>query len=36
MYNNHDDVNIVNFLISAGSNLNYQNSNGYTALMIGN
>ena len=26
---------IVNLLISTGININYQNSNGYTALMMG-
>jgi len=35
MYNNQNNINITNLLISAGSNLNYQNKNGYSALMIG-
>jgi ankyrin repeat protein len=35
MYNNQNNVNITNLLISSGSNLNYQNKNGYSALMIG-
>ena len=35
MYNRQTNINITNLLISAGSNLNYQNKNGYTALIIG-
>ena len=35
MYNNNDNVMIANLLISSGSNLNYQNDNGYTALIVG-
>ncbi len=35
IYNNHDSISIENLLVSSGSNLNYQNVNGYTALMVG-
>jgi ankyrin repeat protein len=35
IYNNHDSISIANLLVSSGSNLNYQNVNGYTALMVG-
>ena len=34
-YGRRDSLNITNTLISAGVDLNYQNSNGYTALIIG-
>jgi hypothetical protein len=34
-YGRRDSLNITNTLISAGEDLNYQNSNGYTALIIG-
>jgi hypothetical protein len=34
-YGRRDSLNITNTLISAGQDLNYQNTNGYTALIIG-
>jgi ankyrin repeat protein len=36
MYNNNNNQNITLELISAGADVNFQNKNGYTALMIGN
>lgn len=35
IYGRHDNIGIANKLISAGENLNNQNINGYTPLIVG-
>ena len=35
IYGKNDNIDIANKLISAGENLNDQNVNGYTPLMVG-